>query len=254
MKHSLNIMRFNLSDCIRPTAIFFAIYSTIVFLTALACRFIEGMQTNGSDMSILIFLFICGVVGFRYNFFFAMANNVSRRDFFLGTALSGLLPACLSAVVMMVINRLISLFYTTPTIYTLIYQRERIGVGDNQLLTLAPLPFAEEVGTILMSTLFLAVVGFAIYLIGFFLGTLFYRMNKFLKMTFWILPWVLITAIGLLWPVLPAAFTTGVPRFFDAAFGISSGNVWPALGSTLVIALALTLCGWLLTRRAVLKK
>ena len=43
-------------------------------------------------------------------------------------------------------------------------------------------------------------------------------------------------------------------RFFAAILGITSHSAWPAMGTAMVLALLLTFCGWLLTRRAVLKK
>ncbi len=253
MKHTLTVMRYNLSDSLRPTAIFFFIYTAIVLLNALLSYLIPGGNTVGSDMSILIFLFICGVVGFRYNFFFAMANNVSRRDFFLGTALSGLLPSILSAAVMIVINRLVGLFYPMPTLYTLCFERERL-IFQPDGVAISAQSAGKEALTLLMSFLFLAVLGFAIYLIGFFISTLFYRMSKLLRMTFWVVPWLLVVLTTLLWPILPQSVTGGLTRFFSAILGITSHSAWPPMATAMVLALFLPLCGWLLTRRAVLKK
>lgn len=253
MKHTLTVMRYNLSDSLRPTAIFFSIYTAFVLLNALLSYLIPGGNTVGSDMAILIFLFVCGVVGFRYNFFFAMANNISRRDFFLGTALSGVLPSFLSAAVMIVINRLISLFYPMPTLYTLCFERERLVFGPDGVAIVAQ-SAGKEALTLLMSFFFLAVLGFSIYLVGFFISTLFYRMNKLLRMTLWIVPWLLVVLITLLWPTLPQSFTGGLTRFFAAILGITSHSAWPPMGTAMAVALLLTLCGWLLTRRAVLKK
>ena len=253
MKHTLTVMRYNLSDSLRPTAIFFSIYTAFVLLNALLSYLLPGGHTVGSDLAILIFLFVCGVVGFRYNFFFAMANNISRRDFFLGTALSGLLPSVGSAAVMIVINRLISFFYPMPTLYTLCFERERLVFGPDGIAIVAQ-SAGKEALTLLMSFLFLAVLGFSIYLVGFFISALFYRMNKLLRMTLWIIPWLLVVLLSLLWPTLPQSFTGSVIRFFAAILGITSHSAWPAMGTAMMLALLLTFCGWLLTRRAVLKK
>ena len=58
MKHTLTVMRYNLSDSLRPTAIFFSIYTAFVLLNALLSYLLPGGNTVGSDLAILIFLFV----------------------------------------------------------------------------------------------------------------------------------------------------------------------------------------------------
>jgi hypothetical protein len=228
---------------------YLCVYILIVLtLLSKGLRLEFNMGVNsGLEIISMITLFVFGLTSFKDNFKFFSVNGFSRKTQFLSTtAFFGIL-SCIFAL----IDTVNGLFLTSVTDYRSLFME-----------LYAPLvPASGSMGTVLPllleNFLLLTVFYFCITMVGLFITTLYYRMNKGLKIAISVgVPVVLIYGVE---PLNDYVFHGRVYEFFanvfSAVWGIYGGcNPLIAVGSQLLFAVLFAALAYLLARRAVIKK
>lgn len=243
-------IRFKLSDYKRGSLVMYLCVYILIVLTLLSkgLRLEFNMGVNsGLEIISMITLFVFGLTSFKDNFKFFSVNGFSRKTQFLSTtAFFGIL-SCIFAL----IDTVNGLFLTSVTDYRSLFME-----------LYAPLvPASGSMGTVLPllleNFLLLTVFYFCITMVGLFITTLYYRMNKGLKIAISVgVPVVLIYGVE---PLNDYVFHGRVYEFFanvfSAVWGIYGGcNPLIAVGSQLLFAVLFAALAYLLARRAVIKK
>ncbi|WP_322181843.1 hypothetical protein [Neglectibacter caecimuris] len=210
--------------------------------------------TSSSGISAIscIFLLVAGICSFRESFSMALQNGVSRRNLFFGRLCASAALCLIMAMIDEASTLLLRLAGLLPGVQTesfslleTVFSSALSGLSP-VLVAFAAVPFS-----------FCLLLAFGA--LGYFISTLFYRLNKLGKLLIGIGS-ALLLLVGLpgvfelydhypqwpLWPVLGKALFS----FFHLAFGAP----WNAGVSCLILFGVFSLFTWLLMRRAELKK
>lgn len=260
MNKSMTFARYHLSSVLRSVGVYYLVFLTAMLLVNFLVATNEGSSSSGMEIAGAVFLFVTGLCAFRENFYFAQANNITRKTFFRGLVLS-IPPLCVAmSLIDLLINRLLNLFIPNVMLYDMIFS----GFGKPQL-------YAEDLGSYLhelqrvwypssdIGYIFTGLLwSFVIYCAAFYLGLMvtliYYRANTWQKVLVSLVP-VALLYVGSAIPMMPNTFLAktlrSVVRFLAAAFGSSA-----LLSSLSFTVLCLIFIGvaFLLARRAVVKK
>ncbi|MDL2206757.1 hypothetical protein LJC33_07615 [Eubacteriales bacterium OttesenSCG-928-N13] len=195
------------------------------------------------DMATTIFLFVVGLCTFKENFGMLLQNGFSRRSILVGRVLSFGAIAGLMTIIDLLLTLLFNMIgnavgnFSVTTTFEVIYGSGGFGW---QLL-----------GVLCTFLLYLAVL-----LVGYCISLMFYRLGKLGK--------VLVGAgvpalVGIVGPILDLIFTGGknysaIDNFFTVIFGYDQHQPWYAVATLTVISLLVSLCTWLMLRRATVRK
>jgi hypothetical protein len=228
-------------------------YLCVYFFTALISiplSFKFSGSTSGLELASAITIFVIGLNSFKDIFKFFSANGVSRKTQFLSTAASlGILSAVLALIDM--INCIIFTHLTTYSPMFLQIYGPRFGFGfskENPILTPQIL---------LEFFLWLIFLYFFVSMIGLFITTLYYRMNKGLKIAVSIaVPTVLLNGISALdFYFLNGKISDFLENAAKTAWGISNGfNPYIGMVSMFFFAAAFAALAFLLARKATVKE
>lgn len=237
-------MRYQLHALVRPTVIFLAI-SIFTYVVSSIIFFVEGVKSatmNGAEMSVVIFLFIMGMNSFKPQFHLFLQNGLSRKTLLFGFLLSAL---ALSAAMMLLCSIYPRLFPNLhyESLFDMSYKMEK--------------GFAAVVTGAAWQTLlyFAALCG------GFLITTLYYRVNRLLKVVISAgVPLILLVAIPIAEGLIPTFhFYASVFKFISWALGgngsfLGKLNPYrPLLSFTALSGLCAGL-SFLLLRRATIKE
>jgi hypothetical protein len=202
---------------------------------------------NGLDLATVIFLFVCGLCGFKECFLMLAQNGVSRKTLFV----SRLLTTVSIAFVMAVIDKILFIVFKelflwqseTPytSLYELIYPAK---AAEMNVLNLHTASFIFD---------------FCLYLCimaaGYLITILFYRLNNAGKVAvgagvpvgfFIVLPIIdRIAANG--------KIGTAIFKFIDFSFGFSEGIPVHAYITCIISFAVLSILSWMLIRKAAVK-
>jgi hypothetical protein len=203
-------------------------------------------NTNGFELSTMIFLFIAGMNSFRETFCMLVQNSISRKTIFITRLIStGIIGAgmALADRLLVSIGKLLqpdNPSFAITSLHEALYQRNAGGFGN-----------AVE------GLLFATVSYITVWLLGYFITVGYYRMSKGGKIT------VSIAVPVSLFVVLPilddTVFQGGIGRFLGRLasflFGFSGATPNPYAGmlSLLLISAAFSGFAWLMIRKAVVK-
>lgn len=200
---------------------------------------------NGFEFATIIFLFICGLNSFKGTFLMMMQNGISRKSMFIGASITFLSVSMLMSVIDRVIAMVVDLI--TKAIGGLSYE----GFYDLVYSHRMPKGILFELEGILVTCAMYAAAVTA----GYFITTLYYRMNKALKVI--VSVGVPVTLFFIL-PLVDSMFFNGiigdlVLKLFYFIFGDFHGKANPynmllVCIISSIIALGLS---WLLVKRAV---
>lgn len=161
--------RFQLHEYTRPAIVYYMIMLGIFLVTLLLRAFIPGAYNTGNssvETTTMIFLFVLGLNSFKTPFRIYQQNGVSRMTQVVGFILAAL---CLS-LAMNIVDSLMPLLFGGSlryrTTYSLVYETFRT---------------VSHGGLSVMSFCWSFLVYFLMMCLGFFITTLYYRMNKLLK-------------------------------------------------------------------------
>lgn len=236
-------IKYRLHDNKRAIMIFYMVVISILSLIFLLSALSKGEFRGDIQVELIsaIFLFVVGLNSFKEIFLMFMQNGISRKTVFFSQVVSTL-AIC---AVMSLIDSILAL------ISKIIVARD-VGLYYKGILETMYGLHLSTIGNFVMSFL----LGFFVYIaltsVGFFITTLYYRMNKALKITVSIgvpaLVFIILPAIdGLL---LNATLTITFAKIMEAAFK----NVFMCMLSSFVLFGSTEILSWLLVRRAVVKE
>lgn len=239
-------LKYQIYDFKKSVMIFYiVIYALYILMTASVLTH-RGSYSNvgGMEMASFIFLFVAGLNSFKSPFRMLMQNGLSRRTIFLSNASVFLATAGFMAVLDS-INRLIfSGLANYRSFFQVLYYNRYAGQASSLAVTLE--------GFLWMFFMYCMAA-----MVGYFITTLYYRMNKPAKLTVSIGVPVLLFVIL---PYIDFAFRgvnlfRGIAKLMGWAWGLADGgaNPYMAMATCTVIFLVFGALSWLLTRRAPIK-
>ncbi len=238
--------RYQMRENLKALGILYAIIYLLILLMAILRAVGRNGSMNGLEMASAIFMFVLGLNAFKTPFRFYLANSISRRTLFLGF-LCSTVP---TAAIMAVLDTVNHLIFTSLIHYDSIYFSVYFQHYSHTLqMPVDYLHFATE------SFLWCLCLYFFCALVGFFITSLYYRMNKLLKIC------VSIGVPGFFIFILPAIdIMTGSTVFRTLGsiivfvLGLSDGcNPYIPMAFCLLGAIVISFLSFLLIRRATIK-
>ena len=104
-----SIVKYNLSSLKNSIIIYYSIFITVCVTSALLSKN-GNISSSGIELSSVIFIFVAGLNLFKENFYFMKSNNVSRKDFIYGTALSMIPVVVVMSIIDIILNRIYNIF------------------------------------------------------------------------------------------------------------------------------------------------
>lgn len=243
---TLKITKYHLNSLKHSTAIFYGIFITVcAFLVYLQSR-ISGGNSSGIEFSTIIFIFVTGLNIFKESFYFIKGNNVSRKDYLIGTSLSMVSFSAILSVIDLVLNRLYNIFVECPMIYDMSFGKfnplnDGSWVQPNNLTTL--------LGSFLMQWgLCLAAIA-----LGFLINLMYYRANKLVKVIISISPAILIILINVITEISPNIFNK-IIEIWNKVIAMQTANVYKIFMFLIIVFLIEIGLSHLLVRRAIIKE
>ena len=197
-----------------------------------------SVRISGTDNASFVFIFIVGIASFRENFHMFLQNGLSRKTLFIGSSLTILAISALMSLIDAVFSFVLSRFITFDSFFTMVY-----GMGS-------------EAAGLVPGIFWRLFVYCALGLVGLFIGALYYRMSKGVK---------ILVSVGVpvfFFIVLPLLdyYLTGIKLYagiFDLlsfCLGFSEGG-GPGYAMVFFAALSLLtgLFTWLVLRRTEIK-
>lgn len=239
MKKALNVTKYQLMDTVRAGAVFYGVILAVLLVATIPMRLLPVEQRgtmNGIEFATTIFLFVAGLNSFKSPFRFSLTNGVTRRDYYLGTALALVALAAVFTLIDLVVY---AVFHGIGTLSSSAFQSIYTGYGDwAQLIRVA--------WNIVLNLL--ALTG------GWLITAAFYRANKGGKIALALSPVALQVVLALAIRWLPGTRNLLV-ILFETVTG-TYGNTLHAGNAVVSMAVGSVLCfilTWLLTRRAAVK-
>lgn len=236
-------LQYYLRECLRPTGIYYLVMVAlmlIIFIFGKALGLEESLSISGMETSSWIFLFVLGLNLFKPQFRLLVQNGISRRT----QLFSFILCALIISLGVAVIDSIYPLLFGAALDYSSLF---RVTYDEGAAITFQ---------SVLWSTL----LNFAAMSVGFFITTLFYRMNKAVKILVCVgVPVLLFVVMPVLEVFIPGfRLFTSMMKFFLWALGIDIAtgavHIWRAFCSFAVLAVASNGLSWLLTRRVTMKE
>lgn len=204
-----------------------------------------GVSASGLEVASVIFLFVAGLNSFRVPFLFFLVNGVSRKTMFRSTVISFII---ISAIMAFVDTLSGLIFYRLAKYITLFEMPYGLRYGGEAFQYNPQFIFERLVWLFCLYVLAI--------MVGYFVTVLYYRMN---------MAWKYIVSIG-----VPAFFIFGLPivnsaidgrvsiffvELFLKIMGLWNGrNPYPAMLSFICGTIFFAMLGYMLTRKAAIKK
>lgn len=243
-----SIIKYNISSLKNSIAIYYTIFITVCLASVFLSRN-GNISSSGIEISSGIFLFVAGLNLFKENFYFMKSNNVSRKDFLYGTAVSMIPVVLLMSIIDIIINRIYNIFMKCPTIYDMGYA----NIGSDEWHNTINWVQSNSIGTLFNSFIFQASLSLAAISLGFLINIIYYKCNKFMKVVVSIIPVglsILISMIGTAYPNI----INNINKFIATIFGINNRNVYVAALTLIVSFIIFIAISRLLTRKAIIKQ
>ena len=231
----------------------FSVYYPIIYLyifSGLAEKYARsdsGFSFSGMEVLTILVCFVAGIILFKGAFRFFTSCGVSRRRLFCGLTAAIAVTAATVSLLDMINVAVFSNFIEYRTLYVSQVFGDLLAARARGASTAIPLTFA----LLLKNWLWCLLADFALAMLGFFIGVLYSRMNKPVK----ILVSVGVPAVCIIFlPRFDATVTHGaIGRFVSAAWaqwtqwGLNPGL--DLLTRLLLVAVLASLI-WLLLRKA----
>lgn len=225
-----------------PLIIFYTVIAALLILmgVSMSIAIREGNQftVGGLEMASVVFIFICGLNSFKAAFHMLSANGVSRKTMFvsflavLGTVAAG----------MAVIDSTISLLMRSVGEY---------HPGFMQMYGIE----SYSTSAVLTGVLWMFCTNMAAGMAGYLLTTLYYRMNKPVKLLVSIGVPVLLLFVWPIadWALFRGAVSIALTRFTGWAFGFMDGNPFRGIVTNVLLVLIFVALSFAALRRAPVK-
>ena len=257
--NSKSVYKYQLENFKKPILVFYLVIACVFVLAILGVAtklfsvntgfsMDSKYQISGFEFNTIVFLFVCGLNMFRETFRLSMQNGVSRKNIWIGTALSFLTVGGGVALIDTVI-RFVAVNFITPQfglrvggLYELMYESRNIEISTVQ---------SAFEGFLLNICLYTAVLA-----VGYFITIGYYRMNKIAKIVVSIgvpafFTIVLPILIGIFFNVDPSERYNHVARL--ALGGSNYDNPFFAMGTGILVTAVFLGLAYLMVRRAPIK-
>lgn len=243
-----SIIKYNISSLKNSIAIYYTIFITVCLASVFLSRN-ANISSSGIEISSGIFLFVAGLNLFKENFYFMKSNNVSRKDFLYGTALSMIPVVIFMSFIDIIINRIYNIFMKCPTIYDMGYANIGSGEWHNTINWVQ----SNSIITLFNSFTLQASLSLAAISLGFLITIIYYKCNKFMKVVVSIIPIALSILISMIGTAYPN-FINNINKFIATIFGVNNRNVYVATLTLIVSFIIFIAISRLLTRKAIIKQ
>lgn len=243
-----SIIKYNISSLKNSIAIYYTIFITVCLASVFLSRN-ANISSSGIEISSGIFLFVAGLNLFKENFYFMKSNNVSRKDFLYGTALSMIPVVLFMSFIDIIINRIYNIFMKCPTIYDMGYANIGSGEWHNTINWVQ----SNSIGTLFNSFTLQVSLSLAAISLGFLITIIYYKCNKFMKVVVSIIPIALSILISMIGTAYPN-FINNINKFIATIFGVNNRNVYVATLTLIVSFIIFIAISRLLTRKAIIKQ
>lgn len=245
-------LKYQLSSMKRPLIVFYiVIYSLLLLMTVLQLTQIDRSNVvnfGGMEFASVIFLFVTGLNSFKSTFHLMLANGVSRRTMFHSFSVM-VLPVAAGMAIIDTINSVVfSSILNYRGMFKQFYHMRYAAEGGT----------AYSMQSVFEGFLWMFFLYASVAMIGYLVTTLYYRMNKPLKLVvsigvpaFFI---ILLPIIDTVW--LPSVdIYGGIATFFKWAWGFANGACNPYI-AMITSGLTFAVCGalsFLASRKATIK-
>jgi hypothetical protein len=233
MNNTLKVTKYQLHDFKKGLMIYYSIILTIaLFMIYLYTNVVrpaggEMMNFSGFGFSAAIFLFVAGLNGFKINFKFMQANNISRKRFYMAMIITLITAAAFMAVVDVAINHIFKLFMPYNGLYEGLYKNDSF------------------IGDFIWSFALFTLVGNA----GWFITMLYYKCGTLMKTVISLAPVLLVFILVLIDRLVEGAVAKGIVEFLTWSLGFTTNNSYLAAMNFLIGAAGEIALSYLLIRR-----
>lgn len=245
-----SIVKYNISSIKSALTIYYSIFIAVCVSLILLSENTNGsISSSGLEMSSVIFIFITGLNFFKENFFFMKSNNVTRKEFLYGAAISMIPVVLLMSIVDIVINRIYNIFIKSPTNYDMIYtslRNEKWFLSTNWVQS-------NSIETLFNTFMFQATIYLAFFSLGFLVTIIYYKCNKLMKVVVSIVPVALIMILNIIGVAYPSLINK-TNNIIATIFGWDSQNSYMAVLTFSLLYIILITISRLLTKKAIVKQ
>lgn len=243
---SLNVaVKYRLYDNKKAVLVFYIVVLSIyAFMFLFSALIKDNAEFKGSiqgmELASAIFLFVAGLNSFKEVFRMFMQNGMSRKTMFISNIISTLVICS----VMALIDSALALVSRNITAVN-------SGIYSSGMLELMYGRYINGIGNFLISLLLCFFIYATFSAVGFFITTLYYRMNKGLKITVSIgVPAVLFVIAPLIDTLLlKGAVFAALAKITGAAFS----SPFMCMLSCFILFVLITVLSWFLVRKAIVK-
>lgn len=243
--------RYQLFELKKPVIIYYIVIVALLIITAISQTILERHGFNfsymgGFDGATVIFLFVCGLNAFKQPFHMFLASGISRKTMFWSSVAAFGTVSVGMALLDGIINGIMSSFFRYDSLFAGTF-RDRYGIAGGTGITL---PMVAE-GFVWAIFCYMAAA-----IVGLFITTAYYRMNKPLKLAISIgIPVMLFIILPIVDSSLfNGAITMGFGRFMSAVTSLlGAGNPYSVVLANAFSIVLFSGLAWLLMRRATVK-
>lgn len=243
-----SIIKYNISSLKNSIAIYYTIFITVCLASVFLSRN-ANISSSGIEISSGIFLFVAGLNLFKENFYFMKSNNVSRKDFIYGTALSMIPVVLFMSIIDIIINRIYNIFMKCPTIYDMAYG----NIGNGKWYHSFDWVQSNSIITLFNTFVLQATICLAAISLGFLITIIYYKCNKFMKVVVSIVPVAIIILLNVLVTVNPN-INSSMGKVIATIFGLNIQNSYVAVLTFIISFIIFIAISRLLTRKAIIKQ
>lgn len=231
-------VKYNISNIRKSILIYYSIFCflmlSIIILSTVLNDGNTQVQSNGTELSSMIFLFIMALNSYKNNFNFFLANGLSRKTQFVSFMIIISAASLFMTTIDSIIGLILPLYINSISIFDEIYWQSSFVNG--------------------LIWKFFAYLSIAAS--GYMITTLYYKMNKPMKLI------ISIGVPGLFFVILPiidaAFFEARIAAWFIDSFnsvmGIETGEPYIGVLSMTIFILIISGFSFLLARRSVIKE
>lgn len=233
MNNFFKVFKYQIHDFWKAVIIFYSIIVSILFaITALVSKNTENVSFGGFEIVTAIFLFVAGLNCFKANFKFMLANNVSRKGFYLGNTIALISVAAFMALLDAILNIVVGLNLPYESVVMQLYKNNSFFAG-----------FLWSFG---LYSLFVC--------LGWLITMLYYSCNKLMKTVISIIPILVIALFQYTNWISGGLEGRAVADSLNKAMGFAyNNNVYVGALSLFIGAAAIALICFLPLRNAIAK-
>lgn len=244
------VTKYQISQYIKSVRAYYTVVLTVIAVSGIlstASSKFSFIGMGSIEGSAIIFLFVLGLNSFKETFLMILQNGSTRKAMFIGRLITAFVASAFMAIFDRLLVNLVELVNNVNERFSIMGMYEMIF--DKRAESLNKVAMNLEAVLITIG-LYLAAM-----MMGYFITTAYYRMNRVLKVAVSIgVP----TSIFILFPLLDAAvfkgkLTVTFIKIQELVFGGKAGNSYNLLLSCMMFVIVAIGLSWLLIRKAVEK-